>query len=72
MPAYNYYSPTAYFGGSASDFLCQGDYDGDGRTDIAVWRPDDTSFYYMGSASGFTAFPYGTSLDYPPANWNVH
>lgn len=73
---YNYYSPSAYFGNSLTDFLVQGDYDGDGRTDIAIWRPnaDPTMnyFYWVGSTSGFTAYPWGLDGDYPGANWNTH
>ena len=67
-------TPTAIFGNSATDFMTQGDYDGDGRTDISVWRPnaDPTLnfFYYLGSTSGSGQFEWGQNGDYPVANYN--
>jgi FG-GAP-like repeat len=67
---YNYYAPTLTFGVTASDFAVQGDYDGDGKTDIAIWRP--SVFWYAGSTSGVTGYPWGADGDYPGANWNTH
>lgn len=34
------------------DFPLRGDYDGDGRQDIAVWRPGTTTFYVLQSSNG--------------------
>ena len=31
------------------------DYDGDGTTDLAVWRPADGTWYLLPSSTGFTA-----------------
>lgn len=66
----------AVFGLSATDFRAQGDYDGDGKTDVAVWRPNAdpnmTYFYYLGSTSGFGAYEWGQNGDYPVTNWNSH
>lgn len=69
-------APYAIFGLSSTDFIVQGDYDGDGATDVAVWRPnaDPTQnfFYWLGSNSGLDFFEWGQQGDYPVANWNVH
>ncbi len=66
-------APYAIFGLAASDFPTQGDYDGDGKTDVAIWRSSGTSaFWYNGSTSGPVGVPIGSSGDYPVANYNVH
>jgi hypothetical protein len=62
-------SPTAIFGASATDFVTQGDYDGDGKTDFAVWRSTGI-FWVLGSTSGAFSVPFGSSGDYPVANYN--
>lgn len=56
-----------------ADFAAPGDYDGDGKTDIAVWRramtfPDGgpQSYFYINETSkGFTAIPWGGADDGP-------
>jgi len=70
-------TPFALFGASVSDFVCQGDWDGDGRTDPAVWRPnaDPTQnfFYVLGSIAGeISPGEWGQNGDYPVANYNIH
>ncbi|HEY0462409.1 MAG TPA: choice-of-anchor J domain-containing protein [Pyrinomonadaceae bacterium] len=69
-------SPTKIFGISSSDFPAQGDYDGDGRTDFAVYRPSATpgasTFWVQGSTSGAFSVPFGQNGDYPAANYNYH
>jgi hypothetical protein len=67
--------PTAIFGLSASDFFTQGDYDGDGKTDFAVWRPNadptQCNFWILNSSNGAaTAVEWGQNGDYPVANYN--
>jgi hypothetical protein len=39
------------------------DYDGDGRTDPAVYR--DGNWFILNSGSGFSAFGFGASSDKP-------
>jgi hypothetical protein len=70
-------APFAVFGNSGTDYLVQGDYNGDGMTDAAVFRPDtdpnNNFFFWQESGSGaFGAIEWGQDLDYPVANWNVH
>jgi hypothetical protein len=68
--------PTAIFGSSATDFPAQGDYDGDGKSDFAIWRPSATpgqSAFWVQSATGsVTIQPFGQNGDYPVANFNTH
>jgi hypothetical protein len=69
-------SPTAIFGASATDFPTQGDYDGDGKTDFAVWRssatPGASAFWVQGTTSGAFSVPFGQNGDFPVARYNGH
>ena len=63
--------------GLQTDFPVRGDYDGDGRTDQAVWRPnlDPTQTYFYVNRSGgggIQTFEWGQNGDYPVANYNTH
>jgi subtilisin-like proprotein convertase family protein len=62
--------------GQAGDTTAQGDYDGDGRTDIGSWRstgPSATFFYVRDSATGaLTTLEWGTTGDFAVAGYNVH
>jgi hypothetical protein len=44
------------------------DYDGDGRTDPAVFRPSTGTWFILKSGSGYTTYdavPWGVSTDTP-------
>ena len=59
---------SAAFGAAGTDLPVTGDYDGDGRTDLAVYRPGAAGvFYTMGSTSGFSAFNFGVTGDVAPS-----
>lgn len=59
-----------------SEFAAQGDFDGDGATDLGIWRRDNgstsNSFFYTlrSSDSMFEAFEWGSSGDAPVPGWN--
>jgi hypothetical protein len=62
------------WGLTGSDLAVQNDYDGDGKTDIAVWRDTDGNFYLLTSTGGgnITAVHWGQPSDYPVASYDTH
>ena len=54
--------------GAASDVPVRGDFDGDGRNDLAVYRPSNGGWYIQRSnGAGFLAVNFGASEDIPVA-----
>ncbi len=64
------------YGASATDIVVPGDYDGDNRTDLAVWRTTGANagvFFMSPSNSAVSGTKWGIdgTTDYPVANYNV-
>ena len=61
------------FGLSGSDLNVQNDYDGDGKTDIAIWRDADARFYVLQSTTNtFVNLQWGAPSDFPVASYDSH
>lgn len=61
------------WGATGTDILVQGDYDGDGRTDIGVWRSTEGYYYALKSSDGTMRFGgWGLPTDYPIASYDTH
>jgi hypothetical protein len=65
-PSYSQYRIQQF--GLAPDVPAVEDYDGDGKSDLAVWRPSNGVWYILRSANGaFQDTPFGSSGDRPVA-----
>ncbi len=62
--------------GLSGDVRAPGDYDGDGKQDIAIWRanadPTQNFFWIRQSNGPVRVSEWGMQGDYPATNWYVH
>jgi hypothetical protein len=64
---------SAAFGITGADLNVQNDSDGDGKTDIAIWRDTTGYFYYLSSINGaLVGVQWGASNDFPIASYDTH
>lgn len=61
------------WGVSGTDLSVQNDYDGDGKTDFAIWRNTDGKFYiYNEVTAGISVVSWGAPNDFPIGSYDTH
>ena len=61
------------FGTTDTDLNVQNDYDGDGKTDIAIWRNTTGTYYFLRSSDGAVGgVQWGTGSDFPVGSYDTH
>ena len=62
------------FGLTGDDLNAQGDYDGDNKTDVAIWRNSTGQFYIQRTTnpSQFQVQQWGQPGDFPIASYDSH
>ncbi len=61
------------WGITGTDLNVQNDYDGDGKTEYAVWRNTDGMFYVFNHVNGaITSVHWGAPNDFPVASYDTH
>jgi hypothetical protein len=57
--------------GGNGDVATPGDYDGDGRADVAVFRPSSGTWFVLKSSTGNTSIimQWGQQSDIPVVDW---
>ncbi|NOT46519.1 MAG: VCBS repeat-containing protein [Acidobacteria bacterium] len=61
------------WGVTGTDLNAQNDYDGDGKTDYAVWRNSDGNFYVTNPVTGlYSTVGWGQPSDFPVASYDTH
>ena len=66
----NYTTYGSYVWGVAGDVPVRGDFDGDGKEDIAVYRPSNAGWYILLSSTNYTTYVsylWGVAGDVPVA-----
>ncbi len=61
------------WGVTGTDLNVQNDYDGDGKTDFAIWRNTDGKFYVFNPVNGnISVVSWGAPNDFPVASYDTH
>ena len=64
---------TLNWGRVFEDFVTQNDYNGDGRADLATWRPSEGRFYILDAVTlSVNIVPWGSPSDFPIAAYDNH